>query len=738
MLTALEQESQKQSWISILTTGLAIGVTVVLTGILPMAALVFSGELERFLATGISIALMSSVVLGIVLALQGSLVGVVAFLVAEEATILGAMATTIAKTMPASATDSEILLTIVAAIAVSSVLTGAFLFTLGRFKLGELIRFLPYPVVGGFLAGLGYLITDAGFRVLTNGQGSLATLPLLLEPATLLRWVPPLAFAILLLLVTRRSLHYLALPGLVVVAIAFFYGVLFLTQTSTAQALQAGWLLGPFPEGGHWQPFSLAALAQANGSVIWTQLSSMAVLMMITALSLLLVCSALELITERDINLNQELQATGLGCMLSGLLGGMVGSHAVSTLLAEKMGVRSRWVGAVTSLFYLGLLLAGVSFLTFFPKPVLGGLILFIGLDLLVLQLYDGWFKLPKLDYAIVLFIMAIVVLFGFLVGVAVGLVVVIILFVLNYSRIDVARSTLSGTSLSSHHKRVPNQERLLQEQGEQIYVITLQGYMFFGTANRLLNQIRQRCLAADLVPLRFLLLDFHWVSGLDSSATVSFVKLKQLARKQQFQIGLTDLSPALEQQLRQSQVLMTDDLLCQLFPDRDRGLEWCENQVLDASKYRRSRVLPLSLLLRTLLTEDGEQVATFMKYLIALPTSAGHSVFRQGEVPDTLYFVESGEVTTTMDLGDGKNRRIQTLGAGTTLGEVEFYTREPYTVSAIATQSTRLYGLRLPAWKTLQTEHPQVAAVFGEWMTRSLAHRLAFSQKEITDLTTR
>ncbi|MCY6490320.1 SulP family inorganic anion transporter [Leptolyngbya sp. GGD] len=738
MLSSLKQELQEQSWIPILTAGLVMGITVILTGIIPMAALVFSGELDRFLATGISLALMSAAVIGVVLALRSSFVGMVAFLLAEEATILGAMATTIAKNMPANATDQDILMTIVAAIAGSSVLTGAFLFALGRFRLGEIIRFLPYPVVGGFLAGLGYLITEAAFRVVTNGKYSFVNFPQLLQPETLLQWVPAVAFGILLLLVSRRPVHYLVLPGLILGAIALFYLVLALAHLSPAQALQGGWLLGPFPEGGGRNPFNLTALLQANWSLILPQFSNMAVLMLITALSLLLVCSALELMVECNIDLNQELQATGLGCLLSGLFGGMVGSPAVLAALSGKVGARSRLTGLVTALVYLGVLLAGVSFFTFFPKPVLGGLLVYLGLDLLVLQLYDGWFKLPKIDYAIVLLIMATVVLFGFLIGVAVGLVVMIILFAWNYSQINVARHTLSGSSFSSHRKRPINQERLLQEKGDQTYVMTLQGYIFFGTANRLLNQIRQRLKATDTATLHFVILDFQWVTGLDSSAIVSFVKLKQLAHTQQFQIVFTNLSPALAKLLHQSRLLAPEDPICFEFPDLDRGLEWCENQVLSASKYRRSRFLPLSLLLKTILTEDNEQISTLMGYLETLQVEKSQPVFCQGDTPDAFYFVESGEISTFVELETGKTQRVQTLGAGTILGEVEFYTQAPYALSAIAEKSSKLYGLRTSALQTMQQAHPQLAATLSNFMMRSLANRLASVQKEITHLTTR
>ncbi|XGV98300.1 MAG: SulP family inorganic anion transporter [Leptolyngbya sp. BL-A-14] len=739
MLSSLKQEFKQelktQGLFPIVTAGLVVGISVTLMGIIPMAALVFPGKLERFLSTGITLTLISSVIISMVLALRSSLVGVVAFVLAEEATILGAMGTAIAQTMPADATDSDILITIVAAIGLSSLLTGIFMFLLGQFQLGELIRFLPYPVVGGFLAGLGYLITDASFLVLTNGKASLINLPTLFQGEMLLRWFPALVLAVLLLVIGRRPAHYLALPGTVVGAIGLFYLMLFLTQTSLSQAFQGGWLLGPFPEGSEWNLSNLSSLPRANWSIVFSQLGEIAALILITALSLLVVSSALEIITQQDIDLNRELRLTGIGCFLSGLFGGVVASHAV-IMLSEKMGVRSRLAGVISALVYGVFLLVGVSLLTFFPRPVLGGVLLFTGLDLLALQLYDGWFRLPKLDYAIVLGITAIVVLGGFLMGVAVGLVVMIILFVFNYSQINVARYVFSGASFGSHRKRPLNQERLLQEQGEQTYVMTLQGFIFFGTANRLVKQIRQRLSAPDLATLRFVILDFRWVTGLDSSAVVSFVKLKQLADKHQFQILLADLAPALEKLLRQSRVLAPDDPICHQFPDLDRSLEWCENQVLGASKYRRTRSLPFSLLLKTILTADNDQIAILMTYLKAFPLEAKQCLFNSGDAPDRLYFIESGEMSTIMVLMGGKTQRIQTLGAGTTIGEVEFYTQTPYALSAIAEQSSKLYYLDLQSLQAMQKEHPQIATIFGEFMTRLLANRLASVQKEITKLT--
>lgn len=161
----------------------------------------------------------------------------------------------------------------------------------------------------------------------------------------------------------------------------------------------------------------------------------------------------------------------------------------------------------------------------------------------------------------------------------------------------------------------------------------------------------------------------------------------------------------------------MPDDPNCKLFPDLDRGMEWCENQLLEASKYRRARFLPLSMQLKTFLTADSNQISALMNYLESIPMEAGDHLFHQGDAPDALYFVESGEISTTMDLENGKNRRAQTLGAGTIIGEVEFYTQVPYTLSAIAEKPSTLYRLHIQNLQRMREEHSSGSFVYREWV---------------------
>jgi len=99
---------------------------------------------------------------------------------------------------------------------------GIFLLIVGQLQLGELIRFLPYPVVGGYLAGLGCLLSLGGVQVMV-GVGTIAQLPTLFQSDLLLKWIPGLAFAIGLLMLTNRLKHVLVIPLSFIAVTSLFY-----------------------------------------------------------------------------------------------------------------------------------------------------------------------------------------------------------------------------------------------------------------------------------------------------------------------------------------------------------------------------------------------------------------------------------------------------------------------------------------------------------------------------------
>ncbi|MER3435078.1 MAG: hypothetical protein C4288_17085 [Leptolyngbya sp. ERB_1_1] len=468
-------------------------------------------------------------------------------------------------------------------------------------------------------------------------------------------------------------------------------------------------------------------LTHVNWSLILSQLPGMFALMLITALSILLVSSGIELVMEQDLDLNQELKIAGVANICSGLLGGIVGSHTIgAALLACKIGGNRRLTGAIVSGFYLAVLFAGLSLLSFFPRFVAGGALLFIGIPLILSWVYEGWFKLSRLDYAVMLLITGIVATVGFMEGVTVGLIAAIVLFVLKYSQINVTRHTLSGDYYISRMRRSPNQERLLRQDGNQIHILQLQGFVFFGTAHTLLKQIRQQLSDQSI---RFLVLDFRLVSGLDSSAILSFLKLKQLAQQRSLTLVFTSLSEPILHQF-QHEKLLAD---AQAFPTLDEGMTWCENHLLERSQFRRRRTLPIALQLDVSFIKDPQDNATFLNYLQEIHLPEGDYLFRQGDQPTGLYFLEYGQISMMQEhCEDNDTHRFETIGAGTIIGETNFYTQSAYGASAIADHSSTLHRLSTPALDRMQQEQPQLAAQFSNFMNELFSERLVQAQTEI------
>jgi SulP family sulfate permease len=142
--------------------GAVIGAVEVVLAI-SFAALVFGGYLADFVAEGITLYLVAATIALAVLALRGGRRGVVGSVQDAAAAVLAVVATTTA--LDAFGSLSRAFITVVAATMVVSLLTGVTFFALGTFRLGNLVRFVPYPVVGGFLAGTGWLLASGGVGV---------------------------------------------------------------------------------------------------------------------------------------------------------------------------------------------------------------------------------------------------------------------------------------------------------------------------------------------------------------------------------------------------------------------------------------------------------------------------------------------------------------------------------------------------------------------------------------------
>ncbi len=734
LLGPILKEFQPRLLLPSLTVSLVAGVLEVIFAI-SLAVLIFSGNLSEYVSIGSGLALFSIIVVNAVIAVTSSLSGIIANVQESAAVLLAVVAGKISTSMPASASPEETFLTVVAAIVLTSILTGIFFLSLSWFKLGDLIRFIPYPVVGGFLAGTGWVLVISSISIMADVSLLFSQLPELFQPEVLIKWLPGLLFALLILVIWRRYTHFLIIPGLLLGGMGLFYLALLLTGTSVEQATVQGLLLGSFPQGNLWQPLSFQAMTRARWLVLLGQLANIATISLVSAVNLLLNASGLEVAVDQELELNNELRAAGIANIVAGLGGGFIGYHGLAlSAFSQRVGAKSRLVGLCLSCLAAVTLFFGASVLSFLPKLLLGGLLLFLGLDFLVTWVYDSWFKITKADYLVIILILVVIGTADFLSGVGIGLLVTVVLFVINYSRIGATKRLLSGANYHSNVTRLPHQERGLLEKGEQIYILELQGFIFFGTAHNLLTQIRQFLSDSREQPLRFVVLDFRLVTGVDSSAVLSFVKMKQMADKQQVSLVFTSISGKIEKLLRRSAYFFTPAPICPLFPDLDRGLEWCENQILETIPFHPCPIPSLSQHLEKLF-DSAELVSKFISYLQHLEIPSGYVIFRQGEPPQGLYFLESGQVSVLVKLPNGQTKRLGTFDGGNIFGEMGFCTQELHSASVVTDQPSSLYYLSPEAFAKIETEDPLLKISFQKFIISSLVKRLKRSQEELRNL---
>ncbi len=717
----LAQDLAPASLVPSITAGLISGVLGIILQI-SFAALIFSADLSPLLGRAIGLSLFSGFVLALVVAIFSSFPVSIASPQDSPAAILALMATSLAAMLTQSRDTSQTIASVFAALAFSTMLTGAFFFGLGWFRLGRFVRYIPYPVVGGFLAGTGWLLLQGGVNVMTGAQLTPEWVYLLSQPIVIARWLPGILLAVVLLVTLRRWTHALITPTIIFSAILIFYVALAATGFSVEQARARSWMLGPFPPESLFQFLTPAAFANANWFAVFQQADKILAILIVSVIALLLNASGIELAARRDIDFNRELKAAGLANFLAGIAAGLPGYHLLgASTLSYRLGARSRVTGITAALLIGFTLLFGASLLEFVPRPVLGGLLAYLGISFLVEWLYDAFFKLPRLDYVLIVVILIIIAVFGFLPGVAVGSVIAMLVFIITYSRVHTVKHALTGETFRSSVDRPPSDRAFLREFGKELWILQLQEFIFFGTAQNLLDQVRTRVQDPTAVPLRFIVLSFRRVPGMDSSAVASFQRMVQLAQSQKIELVLTDVSPEIQRQIARGGLVEG----IRYFPSVDHGVEWCENQMLTyRALFKPQAPVPFAAQLAQILPNVSKPERMYA-YVERIEFPAQSSIIQQGESADALFFIEQGEVSVQLQLPEGKSVRLRTIHHGTVVGEVATYLGGVRTASVVTLEPTVAYRFSLSSIREMEQRDPDLAAALHKWIAAVMAERL-------------
>jgi sulfate permease, SulP family len=691
---------------------------------LSYAALIFTGPISHLLPYGVAVTFLSAAVGGTIVAWRSSLPFAVAGPDSSISVVVAAMVATVVHRIVAQGGTGLLEPTLVA-MSLSTALTGLLLCVLGFTHAGRAIRFVPFPVIAGFLGATGWLMMMGAVQVVTDQPAVLTNFAAFIDLALAGKLGASLLVALALHVLLRRSKSPLIVPVVLLAALALTYLVLLLSGSSVRAAQTAGWMFPPLPVAHLALPWKSAALQSFPWSTLPSLAGDLLAIMFVTVSTLLLNTTGIELATRSEANIERDLKVLGIADIVTAALGGYVICTSLSrSVLIRRAGATSRLGGFTVAAISAAVLIADPSFLGYVPKYVLAGLLFFLGAGLVYQWMIQSARQLSRIDHLSLLAIALLIVNWGFIAGVLIGVVIGCATFALSASRVNAIKFSFDGSEYRSSLDRGPQEVAVLADHGHEIQGMALHSYLFFGSANRLYEHVK--ALLARQQGCRFLVFDFRRVTGIDSSATQSFAQIRQAANEVGARIVLVHLTPEMERPFRTSGFI-SDDII--VATDIDRAMESCEQTIIDAYLSKSGDAGSLRAWLSGALGDAG-LADLLAEYCRRLDVAAGAIIARQGEPATSMHFILDGRVEVLVDLAEGRTMRVRSLGRHTTVGEMGLITNSPRSATIRAETASVLYELDAQAFDDIKRARPDLSQALLAYVIRIMTERLNFANR--------
>jgi SulP family sulfate permease len=520
-------------------------------------------------------------------------------------------------------------------------------------------------------------------------------------------------FGVALLLAVRIVRKPLVIPVTIGIGLVVFVVVALATGSGLEEVRDGRWLLGPFETARLWQPWTLRSVAGADWASVIGSWPTIVTAVFVASLALLFNVGGTELLLDRDLDANEELRDAGLLNVVSGLLGGIPGYHALSlTALAARMNVDARRAGFVAALVPVTAVVAGASIVGLIPRLIVSGLLVFVGLSFIVDWLWDKRKSLSRVEHLIVIAILAVIIAQGYLAGIVVGLVLALVLFAYSYGRVDLVREvTFTDPYLSNVDRPLAERAALLGMR-DRVAIMRVNGFVFSGSAARLLGRIRRRVESSSP---RFVVIDLQRVTGMDATAALAFAKAARIAGAHGSELVFTGASDAVRASLDRRGMTQGGEAV-RFEPDLDRGLERCEDMLLGEGT---------SIGAEPALDGDGFPVS-LAPYMERISLGEGDVVLRQDDPPGDVFVLAEGRLAVATVTPEGRHVRLRTLRPGAVVGELAFYTGAPRTADVVADAPSVVLRCSREQIARLEADDPAVAVELHRWFARTLAGRLS------------
>ena len=413
-------------------------------------------------------------------------------------------------------------------------MAGLFQVALGLFRLGEYIRLVPYPVISGFMSGIGGIIIILQISPMLGHSAPAGTVDALFYTPTALLDINFVALIIgaMTLLIAYKW------PGKLG---KFIPGPLAALIIGTLVSLFVGGapILGDIPSG-----LPQIHLPEFSTISFFIVAEAAFVLALLGSIDSLLTSLVSDNMTRSRHDSNKELIGQGIGNAVAGLFGGAPGAGAtMRTVVNIRTGGRTRISGMIHALVLLGVVLGLGTYASYIPNTVLAGILIKVGLDIIDWNYIKNAHRGPRWDLALMLIVVGLTIFVDLITAVAAGVVLASIAFVKQVAKDQMER--LQQTHMIRHNAS-DREIEILDILGDKVNIFDFAGPMSFGAAADLGHHARSQLEGGALA----IILDFSRVPFLDVSAALAIETVARDAAASKRKVYPCGMSQAVEDTL--------------------------------------------------------------------------------------------------------------------------------------------------------------------------------------------
>jgi len=716
--------------------GLA-AMLVALPSAIAFGVTIFSPLGAAFVAVGALAGILGTFALGLVAPAFGGTNRLITAPCAPAAAVLSAFA--IGLMQKGVAPESALLM-----IALVSLMCGLLQITFGLVGLGRLIKYMPFPVVSGYLSGVGLIIIISQVPKFLGVPKETHFWEALRSP-WLWKWQGMVVGGVTVLVMLFASKVTKAVPAAILgllcgVLVYFGLGWADPSLWSLAGNKLVIGQLGGSTEGGFFQ--AMLGRWKAFGGVHLSDLTflitpalTLAVLLSIDTLK---TCVVLDALTRSRHNSNRELIGQGLGNLASTAVGGMPGAGQMgATLVNISSGGQTRVSGLIEGALALVAFLILGQFIAWVPIAALAGILIVVGFrmfDRHSLHLLRS--RSTILDFVVIVVVVAVAETVSLIAASAVGIALAIMLFIREQVGGAVVRRKTYGNQMFSKQVRLPEEMEMLAQHGDQAVIFELQGSLFFGTTDQLYT-----ALEPELKTRKYVVLDLRRVQSVDFTAAHMLEQIQGMLAERDAVLVFSQLpraAPSGQDMKRYFQTLglVSSERHVRSFRELDAALEWVEDQVLQEQRLEKAAEKPLELHEIDLFKGRKEDtLSELAACLVKRSVKEGDFLFHRGEDGDEMFLIRRGAVRIMLPIVGKHSHHLATFGRGDFFGEMTFLDHEPRSADAVAGADTDLFVLSRERFDALADHHKRLGMQLLEELARALALRLRHTNTELRTL---